>query len=132
MLTALILMLTLAADPALTTIARGPASAVDEAREATALTEVDWEALWTAHAGRAPLPEVDFSTEMVVAVFLGTRPTGGFGVEIIGAHTENGALVVEYVERRPGRGGFVAQVLTTPFHIVKVPRHEGAVRFLKQ
>jgi hypothetical protein len=65
----------------------------------------------------------------VVGVFLGTRPTAGFQVEITGVREQDGALVVEYVERRPPSDAMVAQVLTAPFHLVTVPRHEGPVRF---
>jgi hypothetical protein len=41
-------------------------------------------------------------------------------------------LVIEYVERRPDPGGIVAQFLTSPFHIVKLPRHTGPVQFQKR
>ena len=43
-----------------------------------------WASLWRAHAPRRPAPAVDFSREMVVGVFMGTRPTAGFAVEIVG------------------------------------------------
>ena len=76
------------------------------------------------------LPAVDFATKMVVGVFLGTKPTAGYGVEIVGVKTDGDALVVEYTERPPGRGTMAAQILTQPFHMVSVPRHEGTVRFV--
>jgi PrcB C-terminal len=66
---------------------------------------------------------------MVVAVFLGIRPTGGYGVEITAARREGGTLVVEYVERRPRPDALLTQALTAPFHIVALPRHDGAVTF---
>lgn len=132
MLTALVLTLGLAADPTMMTLARGPASAIDEAQQVVARTEAEWDALWAEHAGREPRPEVDFSTDMVAAVFLGTRPTAGFGAEILGARTDGDTLVIEWVERRPARGELVGQILTSPFHIVTLPRHAGPVRFQKQ
>jgi hypothetical protein len=36
---------------------------------------------------------------------------------------------VEYRERRPPPGTLVAQVLTSPFHLVRVPRQTGPVEF---
>jgi hypothetical protein len=78
------------------------------------------------------VPSVDFSKEIVAAVFLGTRPTGGFSVEIVGTRVEGDALVVEYAEQRPGRADIVSQVLTSPFHIVRLPTHKGPVRFQRQ
>ena len=127
-----IVMMALAADPAITTVARGPMSGVPDSKETVARTAGEWSALWKSHAGERPLPAVDFSTRMVAAIFLGTQPTGGISVEITGTRQEGDALVVEYVEQRPGRGDIVSQVLTSPFHIVTLPRYAGGVRFEKQ
>ena len=41
--------------------------------------------------------------EMVVAVFLGSRPTAGYSVEIVGATDDGGVLVVQYRETRRRR-----------------------------
>jgi hypothetical protein len=111
------------------TVARGESSAVDELKQTVARTSAEWEALWKAHAGAQPAPKVDLSQRLVVAVFLGTRPTAGYTVEVRATRVEGGALVVEYVEQRPDPGDITAQVITSPFHIVTVPRHEGPVRF---
>jgi hypothetical protein len=40
-------------------------------------------------------------------------------------------LLVEYVQRQPGRGTMVAQILTEPFHLVSVPAQAGPVRFVQ-
>ena len=78
-------------------------------------------------------PAVDFSKEFVVAVFLGSRPTAGFSVEIVGTRDDGAGLVVQYRETRPPAGAIVAQVLTMPYHIVAVPKRAGAgdVKFEK-
>ena len=73
----------------------------------------------------------DFTREMVVGVFLGSRPTAGYGVEIVRAREEAGALVVQYREGSPSRDAMTAQVITMPYHLVAVPRDEGEVRFEK-
>ena len=57
-------------------------SFVDTPRQVTVRTGAEWAVAWRAHAGDRPAPVVDFSKEMVVAVFLGTRRTSGYGVEI--------------------------------------------------
>ena len=77
------------------------------------------------------MPAVDFSREMVVAVFLGSRPTAGYGVEIVRAVGNSGTLVVEYVETAPSRDAITAQVLTAPYHLAAIPKHDGEVRFQK-
>jgi hypothetical protein len=105
------------------TLDRGSESQLDDARQAVAKSAEEWRRLWTQHAGERPRPNVDFGREMVVGVFLGSRPTAGFTIEVVGAREEKGALVVQYRETRPAAGGVTAQVLTSPYHIVAVPRH---------
>lgn len=129
MILPLIVLLALAAGPAVTTVARGSMSAITGPREVVVRSSADWNALWKEHGSTQPVPAVDFSKELVAAVFLGSRPTGGFSVEVVGARVEGDALIVEYVEQRPGRDSIVSQVLTSPFHIVKLPAHKGPVRF---
>jgi hypothetical protein len=132
MMLSFIALLALAAGPEMTTIARGPMSAITDARQVVVRSSAEWETLWKEHGVTQPLPVVNFSKEIVAAVFLGSRPTGGFNVEILSTRLEGDALIVEYGERRPGRGDIVSQVLTSPFHIVRLPAHEGSVRFEKK
>ena len=66
------------------TIVRGGMSGVSAPREAVARTREEWVALWRAHSAGQAAPDVDFSNQLIVAVFLGSRPTAGFGVEIVG------------------------------------------------
>jgi hypothetical protein len=64
-------------------------------------------------------------------VFVGSRPTAGYGVEIVRAVGNSGALIVEYVETQPSRDTITAQVLTAPYHLAAIPKHEGMVTFKK-
>lgn len=130
-MTALLLALTLMPQNtiATVTVARGTSSAIEESRQAIARTAGEWQTLWREHAGSEPAPAVDFAKEMVAAVFLGTRPTGGYGVDIVAARREGAALIVEYRERRPPPGALASQALTSPFHIVRIARHDGTVTF---
>ena len=102
---------------------RGAMSQIDGARQAVARSDAEWRMLWSQHAGDRARPAVDFSKEMVVAIFLGTRPTAGFSVEIVGAREEGAMLIVSYRETRPQPGIVTAQVLTSPYHLVAVPKH---------
>lgn len=114
-----------------TTVARGEQSGIDAPREVVIRTAKEWEGLWKAHSPAAPAPRVDFSSALVVGVFLGTRPSAGFQIEITDVTTDGDAAVVEYVERRPGPGAIVAQILTAPFHLVSLARRDGEIRFRK-
>jgi PrcB C-terminal len=130
-LVALSLVASMQGDVPIRTIDKGTQSGVDAARTVVARTPEEWTAVWRAHAHGKPAPAVDFSREMIVGVFLGTRPTAGYGVEIAGAREDAGGLVVQYREGSPPRDAITAQVLTMPFHLVAVPKREGEVRFLK-
>jgi protease stability complex PrcB-like protein len=118
-----------ASAPPVRTIEKGVDSAVESAQQVVARTPDEWAKLWHTHSWDRPVPPVDFSREMVVGVFMGTRPTAGFGIEIVGTRQEHGGLVVQYRETRPGRDAITAQVITAPYHLVAIPRFAGAVTF---
>src|SRR5712691_3193554 len=79
--------------PAVRSIGRGQTSWVDSPRQVAARTPEEWAAVWRSHAPDRPLPGVDFSKDMVVAIFLGSRPSAGYSVEITGVKKTNGAVV---------------------------------------
>jgi hypothetical protein len=108
--------------PGTRTIAKGDQSNVDDARQVLVRTEAEWTKLWQQHAPDQPKPAVDFSKEMVVAVFMGSRPNAGFSTTITAATAANGALLVRYNETTPRAGAVSAQILTFPYHIVAISR----------
>ena len=113
------------------TLAQGAISNVEEFRGVAIRSAAEWRALWTEHGG-GDLPAVDFAQSMVVAVFLGSRSTAGYTVEISAIREEAGRTVVEFVERQPPRDGLVAQMLTSPFHIVRLTKTSGVVEFRRR
>jgi hypothetical protein len=108
---------------------KGDQSNVDEPRQVAVRTAAEWKTLWRQHSPDRDQPRVDFGRDMVVGVFLGSRTTAGFSVEIVTALVEQGILVVRFRETRPQSDRIVAQVITSPYHLVAVPRHSGDVRF---
>ncbi len=112
-----------------TTLARGDRSGIEEPRQVVARTAAQWSALWKEHAGTGAPPAVDFTRSMVVGVFAGSRPTAGFAVEITGIERQDTTLVVRYAEHAPARDEIVAQVLTSPFHLVRTQLFSGPVTF---
>ena len=114
------------------TIDRGTNSTMDAEKQVTVRTAAEWSALWRQHAPDRPQPSVDFSKEMVVAVFLGTRNSAGYSVEILSVDQGGpGALTVRYRQQQPSRGAITAQVITSPYHIVAVPKSSAEVKFEK-
>jgi archaellin len=114
-----------------TSVAKGDQSEQQTARQVVARSATDWQAVWKAHSPTEKVPAVDLTTHMVVGVFVGTRPSAGYSVEITGVKTEGTAMIVEYVERRPKPGMIAAQILTQPFHLVSVEQHADPVRFVQ-
>jgi len=72
----------------------------------------------------APSPAIDFKREGVLAVYMGQRPTAGYGLAL---HDPNvaiakgvGTVVVRLEEPPPG--AMVAQVLTSPCLLIRMPK----------
>jgi len=130
MLPGLVLMLAMQA-PSIQTIATDMMSQVESPKQAVARTPAEWMKLWREHAGETAVPKVDFGSRTVVAVFLGTRNSAGYLVEITGMRQDKGALVVEWRERRPERDQVSAQVMTSPAQIATIPKFAGEIRFEK-
>jgi hypothetical protein len=119
------------ATPSFRSLEKGTQSFVDSPVQVTARTPGEWDAVWKRHAPGRPAPQVDFSREMVVGVFAGSRNSAGYSVEIVSAEDQQGTLVVRYREAVPARGAVTAQIITSPYQLVAVPKHAGAVRFEK-
>jgi hypothetical protein len=118
-----ILAVLVQATVAFTTVARDTDSQISEPREAIARSTDEWRMLWNAHSSEAA-PAIDFSRFVVAGVFLGTRPTSGYTAEIVRVNNQGGVTTIEYREQRPGAGEITLQVLTMPFHLVRIPRTE--------
>jgi hypothetical protein len=106
------------------TIDKGDQSNVDEARQVLVRTDAEWTALWQRHSPDRPKPTIDFSKEMVVGVFMGSRSNAGFSTAVTLTTAANGALIVKYTETVPPPGAVTAQILTFPYHLVAVPRSD--------
>jgi protease stability complex PrcB-like protein len=111
---------------------KGAQSNIDSPRQVVARTAAEWTALWKQHDSDKPAPAVDFSREMVLAVFMGSRPTAGYSVEITSVDARDGGIVVSYHETAPPRDAITAQILTSPYYMVAVSGHKGEVRFEKK
>jgi hypothetical protein len=108
--------------PAPRTIEKGDQSNIESAKQILVRTEAELRKLWQEHAPDRPMPKVDFSREMVVGVFMGSRPNAGFSTAIVSATAANGALMVRYSENKPVAGTVTAQILTFPYHLVAIPK----------
>src|SRR5689334_13769484 len=84
-----------ATPPAIRTLAKGAFSAIQQPTEQVITDKIAWEKAWTEHcSGKSSekLPEVDFTTEMVVAVTMGRKTSGGYSIQVKQVEPAGGKL----------------------------------------
>ena len=108
-----------AAVPALRSVEQGDQSRIDKAEVRVARDMAAWQTLYAQHdpTTRTP-PQVDFTQEGVVGVFLGFRSTGGYSVEVTRLERIGNAFYLTSEERRPS--GPAPSVITAPYHLVAI------------
>lgn len=109
-------------------VVQGLRSGVREPLQTVVRNQADWTALWRRHANdlNSTPPTVLFDQEIAAGVFLGQKPTGGYGVTILRAEQSADELVIYYQEKTPAPGSMVIQVFEQPFHIVRMHRVVGS------
>jgi len=110
---------------------RGQRSGIHRARTTVVRNEKALAALWREHDpdGATGLPAIDFRTHDVVAVFAGSRPTGGFTVRILEVRRVGASAIVRAVIEKPGPGSIVTQAFTQPFAMKASAKLPARVRF---
>lgn len=98
-------------------------SSIKESRTVVARNAQEWAKLWKEHKGDslATPPAADFNGEIVIAVFLGERPTSGYAVDVETREDplDRNRLVVFYKEVEPKNSQPRAQMVTRPFVMLK-------------
>lgn len=89
-------------------------------------TEEALRTLWNrAYGSRLQVPdvpEVNFSRETVVALFMGSRPTGGYSLEVESVTIEGGEVYVDVNRIEPGPDEITTQALTSPWTMIRILR----------
>ncbi|HEB66488.1 MAG TPA: protease complex subunit PrcB family protein [Gammaproteobacteria bacterium] len=111
-----------------TTVAMGEQSGIHQPKNVVVRTADEWARLWKLHdAGKRP--SIDFGRDMVIAVFLGQRPTAGYRVRIMDVRQGPDQLQVHVRERKPDSNAVLAQVLTYPYVMIRLPKKDLPVTF---
>ncbi len=104
-----------------------------ESNNLLVLDKNSWEEVWNkVKPDSSFLPEVDFSRSIVIAVCQGTKPTGGYSIEITRVIEKEGSLVVFVKETEPEPDSIVTEALTAPCHIIRVDKTGKSILFEKQ
>ena len=105
-------------------------SGVQDARNVVIKDKVALGTLWLEHAPvGSPTPDIDFSTKMVIGVFLGTKPNGCFGTNIDSISTDGSRISVRHTDSTPAMGVLCAMHVTSPAELVVVDRSDLPVDF---
>jgi hypothetical protein len=90
-----------------------------------------WERLHANQESPPERPAVDFEERVVVAIALGKRPTGGYGVKIdeVLAEEGGGEMKVKFTETVPGDECFVTQAQTSPYVLATVEAQDEPFTF---
>jgi serine/threonine-protein phosphatase 6 regulatory ankyrin repeat subunit B len=92
--------------------------------ELVIINDFEWKRLWNRLFPERSIPDVDFNKYVVVCVFLGVRPAGGYSVEFGQPHLKDNKMIIPYKENKPE--GVVTQAFTQPYKI-KVFEKKGDV-----
>ena len=122
------------------TIMQGSYAERRTAGEEVARSQTEYERIWRQTQSGSPAEpdveggatEVDFDSEMVIALFMGRQSTGGYAIEVDEVRVDERRATVYYRERHPDRGAMVTQALTSPYHLVRLPRLSRDIRFSRR
>lgn len=117
------------------TLIRESSSGEPDRRRIVLRTEQAWSDFWSrVYAPRTPPepPSPDFDRRSVVAVAMGTRPTGGYTIDIESLSRRGGDVYVVVRETSPGESCITTQAITAPVLAVALPAIEGEAVFVER
>ena len=88
-----------------------------------------WASIYDNSAFKPPLPDIDFTKDMIVVVALGERSSGGYGILVTGASRANDVISVRIETQSPGSDCGVTLALTHPVDVAKIPRSSAYGQF---
>ena len=93
-----------------------------------------WKKVWReVHQTVSPkpkLPKVDFEKQVVLAVFMGEKNTGGYRIQIQGMKDTGKKIEVSVKTTSPPQDGFSIQVLTQPYEFLIAEKPAKPVKFV--
>jgi len=98
--------------------------------------QADFDAMWkkafTNQSGAPDKPTVDFSKDMVLAVFIGDQPTGGFRIRFSKIDSSGATIEAAVVVTQPGQNCRHPQSSSDAFLIATIPASTKSVNFNPQ
>jgi hypothetical protein len=93
----------------------------------------DWDSYWSPQYGAdiPPLPDVDFSKEMLISIFVYVAPSSGYSVSVTSVILQGGEIVVTYKVETPAEGDSTLAVICIVADAIKTARYDLPVRFVE-
>jgi hypothetical protein len=117
-------------------IQQGTYSGIKEPLAQIITNQKDWEDLWKKHVSvlvpQPLVPQIDFDTDVIAAIFSGEKRTSGYRIVVKSIVSSQNDVVVTYQETQPPENSFTLQVLTQPFEMIKISKPVGSVRLVKE
>jgi len=113
-------------------IARGQFSNISLTKQLVIKNKRDWQQLWNIHneGQNTRRPPVNFDDDIIIAIFTGQQPSGGYAVGISKMKKLDGNLYVTVTFKEPSPGDAVSLALTQPYIFVSTPKIDGKVSFI--
>lgn len=109
-------------------------SAITSAQNLLIKDEASWAKLWTEHVSNMmpapPMPSVDFSKNMVLALFMGQKPNGCYGINVVNVWRAGGKLSVAIHYSVPAEASICTMSLTSPAELIQLARTDEPVEFI--
>lgn len=114
---------------AFSSIDNGTVSGIEDKSQWLIRTDEEWKSFWSKHKSTetppAQAPRVNFKSEMVIAVFAGTKPSGGYTAKVGHVTSSDESITVDAVLNKPKPGSMNSQMMTQPYDIVKCRQFPG-------
>ncbi len=113
-------------------IARGQFSNISLERQLIVKNKEDWQRLWNIHRGdkKNKSPRINFNDKIVIAIFSGQQPSGGYAIGISQMKILDDNLYVGVTFKEPQQGDSVSLALTQPYIFVSTNKVDGKVIFI--
>ncbi|GEM_PF-155491 len=90
--------------------------------------------IWPLAAGnripRPAPPQLDLDRYSLAAFFWGSKPSGGYAVDVAKVVQKRGGVVAVYLKlQRPAPGSIVTQMITSPYVLIEISGKPRIVRF---
>ncbi|MEK7201699.1 MAG: protease complex subunit PrcB family protein [Patescibacteria group bacterium] len=97
------------------------ATGMTERKNYAVYSKEEYARIWKLTGSTEKMPTIDFAEAYVIAVFAGTRATGGYAISVEKVTDTEGARSVAVLIEKPGVGCITTQAITSPYQIIRVP-----------